>query len=54
MDLMNAKKSLAAWGTALVRTDLEDDATVRFLAGSFKEARKWVAKAQAWVDRGCL
>lgn len=53
IELQNAKQSVAAYGIALVRTDIED-AAVEFLGRAFRGAKEWQANQQAWLDRGAF
>lgn len=53
MALRDAKDAVAAWGTALVRTDI-NEIDVEFLARSLRSAKEWQAAQQAWLDRGAV
>ena len=44
-NLQSANEAVAAWGCALVRTDVESH-EIEFLARSFRSAKEWVKFAK--------
>jgi hypothetical protein len=51
--VLDCREAVAAWGRALVRTDISD-AEVKFLSGSLRIAREHLADAEAWLVRGAI